>query len=412
MPKYSIRDKCHITKHCNGDMFVGIKCENGQFEIDFPLGYHISQDEKELRKDIIQLLNVIAMSVEKRDSKLLNPTDKNDKTGFPFQAYLYIIADFYNRGYYKEREVQFKTGIRGKIDWNRTIKCQKPFIQNTNVFYLTFITRKNSLSENELITLIHEYCVYESFSKVGWLFTSSLPDKPRIRFNKKMFRNVVKEKILYTFNEKNKALFQNMLAVIDQMQDPEASLNFQYGVDSFDYVWEVLIDKVFGVDGKEEYYPKTTWTLDDHEYDNANLRPDSILVWNGNVYVLDAKNYNYGYTHLATDLPKSTDINKQITYGEYIAENKLFKIRHGASFETYNAFLMPYDGFDWNEDGEQIRWIGEATGNWKKNKKKYEHVQGILVDVKSLMTIYKHSDDKIIEELVSVIEKGLKENKM
>ena len=205
MPKYSIRDKCHITKHCNGDTFVGIKCENGQFEIDFPLGYHISQDEKELRKDIIQLLNVIAMSVEKRDSKLLNPTDKNDKTGFPFQAYLYIIADFYNRGYYKEREVQFKTGIRGKIDWNRTIKCQKPFIQNTNVFYLTFITRKNSLNENELITLIHEYCVYESFSKVGWLFTSSLPDKPRIRFNKKMFRNVVNEIIIYTFNEKNKA---------------------------------------------------------------------------------------------------------------------------------------------------------------------------------------------------------------
>lgn len=50
--------------------------------------------------------------------------------------------------------------------------------------YLNFVTRKNPVSENELITLIHEYCVYESFLKLGWLFTSSMPSKPRIRFNR------------------------------------------------------------------------------------------------------------------------------------------------------------------------------------------------------------------------------------
>lgn len=407
MPEYSIRDKCHITKHWDGDTFVGIKCEDGQFEVDFPLGYHLSKDEKGLRKDILQLLRVIALTVDKRESQLLNPTDENRKIGFPFQAYLYIIADFYNRGYYKEREVQFKTETRGKIDWNRTIKRQKPYMQDNNVFYLQFTTRKNPLNENELITLIHECCVYESFSKLGWLFTSALPSKPKIKFNQKMFRNVVREKISHTFNDKNKSLFLNMLAVIDQMQNLDAPLNFEYGVDPFDHVWEVLIDEVFGIKGKKEYYPKTTWAISDTDYDNADLKPDSILVWNGNVYVLDAKNYKYGYTRLASDLPKSTDINKQITYGEYIAENELFKKKHGESFETYNAFLMPYDGFDWNENGEKIRWIGEATGNWKSNKKKYERVQGILVDVKSLMAAYKHSDEKIIEELVEAIENGL-----
>lgn len=406
MPEYSIRDKCRITKHWNGDTFVGIKCVDGEFEVDFPLGYHLSRDEKGLRKDIIQLLNVIALTVDKRESQLLNPTEINCRFGFPFQAYLYIIADFYDRGYYKEREVQFKTGTRGKIDWNRTIKCQKAYIQDNNVFYLQFTTRKNPLNENELITLIHEYCVYESFSKLGWLFTSALPSKPKIKFNQKMFRNVVREKISHTFNDKNKSLFLNMLAVIDQMQNPDAPLNFEYGVDPFDHVWEVLIDEVFGIKGKKEYHPKTTWAISDTDYDNADLKPDSILVWNGNVYVLDAKNYKYGYTRLASDLPKSTDINKQITYGEYIAENELFKKKHGESFETYNAFLMPYDGFDWNENGEKIRWIGEATGNWKSNKKKYERVQGILVDVKSLMNAYKYPNCKMVEELIEMIEKA------
>lgn len=411
MPEYSIRDKCRITKHWKGDTFVGIKCVDGKFEVDFPLGYHLSQDEKGLRKDILQLLNVIALTVDKRESQLLNPTNVNSNFGFPFQAYLYIIADFYNRGYYKEREMQFKTETRGKIDWNRTIKSQKPYIQDNNAFYLQFTTRKNPLNENELITLIHEYCVYESFTKLGWLFTSALPSKPQIKFNQKMFRNVVREKISHTFNDKNKTLFLNMLAVIDQMQDPNAPLNFEYGVDPFDHVWEVLIDEVFGIEGKEEYYPKTTWELFSDEYNNAELRPDSILVWKGNVYVLDAKNYKYGYTRLESDLPKSTDINKQITYGEYIAENEFFKKKHGESFETYNAFLMPYDGFDWNENGEQIRWIGEATGNWKSNKKNYERVQGILVDVKSLMVMYKHHDENIIKELVISIEGELSRKK-
>lgn len=409
MPEYSIRDKCHISKHCNGDTFVGIKCENGQFEIDFPLGYHLSQDERGLRKDILQLLSVIELTVDKRESRLLNSLDEKNIMGFPFQSYLYIIADFYNRGYYKEREIHFRTETKGKIDWNRTIKRQKPYIQDNNAFYLQFTTRKNPLNENELITLIHEYCVYESLLKLGWLFTAALPNKPRIKFNHKMFRNIVREKISHTFNDKNKTLFLNMLAVIDQMQDPDVPLNFEYGVDPFDHVWEVLIDEVFGIEGKEEYYPKTTWELGNADYDNADLRPDSILVWNGNVYVLDAKNYKYGYTRLASDLPKSTDINKQITYGEYVAENEYFKTKHGEAFETYNAFLMPYDGLDWNEAGERIRWIGEAIGNWKSNNKKYERVQGILVDVKSLMTAYKHPNDKIIEEMVSAIEKAFYE---
>ena len=406
MPEYSIRDKCHITKHWDGDTFVGIKCEDGQFEVDFPLGYHLSQDERGLRKDIIQLLSVIALTVDKRESQLLNPTDANSKVGFPFQAYIYIIADFYNRGYYKEREVQFKTGTKGKIDWNRTIKSQKPYIQDNNAFYLQFTTRKNPVNENELITLIHEYCVYESFSKLGWLFTSALPSKPKIKLNPKMFRNIVRDKISHTYNDKNKALFLNMLAVINQMQDPNASLNFEYGVDPFDHVWEVLIDEVFGIDGKEEYYPKTTWILSGVDYNNADLRPDSILVQNGNVYVLDAKNYKYGYTRIPSDLPKSTDINKQITYGEYIAENEVFQKKHGDSFETYNAFLMPYDGYDWNEEGEHIRWIGEAAGNWKNNKKKYERVQGILVDVKSLMNAYKYPECNMVEYLIEMIDKA------
>lgn len=407
MPEYSIRKMCRISKHWDGDTFVGIKCEEGKMSVNFPLGYHLSDDEKGLRKDIIQLLNIIALTVDKYDSKIMDPSNNNDQVGFPIQAYLYVIADFYNRGYYKEREVQFKTETRGKIDWNRTIKSQTPYLQNNNAFYLKFTTRKNPVNENELITLIHEYCVYESFCKMGWLFTPMLPEKPRIKFNKKLFKNVVRDKLAHTFNDKNKTLFLNMLTIIEQLQNPDAPLSYEYGVDPFDHAWEVLIDEVFGIDEKEEYYPKTTWNLVGQSYDNADLRPDSILIRNGNVYVLDAKNYKFGYTKNATDLPKSTDINKQITYGEYIAEQEKFREKHGESFITYNAFVMPYDGFDWNSRGENVRWIGDATGNWKHNRKPYERVQGLLLDVKTVMDAYRIPNEDLIEELVTIIENGI-----
>ena len=41
---------------------------------------------------------------------------------FPLQSYLYLIKDFFARGYYKEQEVSYKVAKKGKINWNRTIK--------------------------------------------------------------------------------------------------------------------------------------------------------------------------------------------------------------------------------------------------------------------------------------------------
>lgn len=401
--KQSIRERCRVNSNIDTDTFVGINCKDGDLTINFPLGYHISNDERELREDILLLLTTLSMTVEKNESTVMKVAKDMSDIGFPVQAYLYIISDYCDRGYYKEREIQYQINNRGKINWGKTIKTQKPYIQDMEAFYLKFVTRKNPVNENELITLIHEYCVYESFRMMGWLFTSSLPAKPRIRLNKELFKSVILTKYAKTFNDKNKALFKNMLAIIDNLQDANAPLNYQYGITPFDHVWEKMIDIVFGVNNKEMYYPNTIWKIGENEYNNSELKPDTIMVCHGNVYVLDAKNYKYGKTARPWDLPKSTDINKQITYGEYIAENKKFKKIHGDSYETYNAFLMPYDSIEWKTENKFL-CIGEANGNWKSGKKKYERVQGILVDVKYLMKLISRPEKRVIEELADYIE--------
>ena len=162
---------------------------------------------------------------------------------------------------------------------------------------------------------------------LGWLFTDFLPAKPSIAFNRPWFSGVLKKKLANTFNDQNKRLFQHMLRIVNKEPDNGLEANtFTFGTNRFEYVWESIIDSVFGIANKGDYFPKTTWHVNNLlPYEMAALEPDTIMLHNNDVFVLDAKYYKYGNTRRLADLPESTSINKQITYGEYIAENERVK---------------------------------------------------------------------------------------
>lgn len=405
MSEYSIRNKCWVNTNRDADTFVGIRCENQDISIHFPLGFDISEEDKELRREILLLVNIIALTTAKKDSETKERAREYNETAFPFQAYLAVLYDFFARGYYKEQERIFEVSRRGKIHWNRTIKTQKPYMQDGNAFYLDFVTGKNSINDNELITLIHEYCVYDSFEKIGWIFTDTMPKVPRISYNQKLFRRVLKDKLNSTFQDKNKSLFRNMLAIVDYQGEQDSRTNYRYGTYKFEHVWEAMIDKVYGVENKKEFFPRTYWRLGDELHPNACLEPDSIMIFHGDIYVLDAKYYKYGSEPQPQYLPGSTDINKQITYGEYLANQEKYKKIYGEDCTVYNAFLMPYNAREnpWNSDATVLR-VGEALGDWKRNDKSYERIQGILVDVKHLMRLSVRQDETEMTKLAETIQ--------
>lgn len=404
MSSNTLFDRCRVNTNIENDVFVGIIRKDDYYEVDFPLGYHLCSDEKGLRKDILSLMSVLARYTDKRESEINNGLENEDADGIPVQAYLYLIKDFFERGYYKERETYYQTAKKGKINWSRTIKTQKPVMQDNEVYYLDFVVKKNTINEDELITLVHKYCVHESFDKFGWLFTSFVPVKPKTGLTTKMMISVVNNKLQNTFKDQNKQLFKNMLAVLKQLDD-DSQTEFRYGTYRFEYVWEKMIDKVFGIPEKVEYFPKTTWNLENgKKYDNAFLEPDSIMLHDGKVYVLDAKYYKYGWSGSPGHLPESTSINKQITYGEYIAKSEKF-LKEGQHPTVYNAFLMPYDSKGKKfPAGKPIHYIGTATSDWKDSTAKYENVIGILMDVKYLMEIDSRQDDTEIMKLANLIE--------
>lgn len=401
MAHVSLRDKCSVNTNIDTDTFVGVKAIDGDISISFPLGFRLSDDDKGLRKDILLLLNVLSKNTERRDSEI-NYAPAYNSVEMPIQAYLYIISDYYSRGYYKERELTYEVSRKGKINWGRTVKTQKAYLQDDEIYYLDFVAKKNNINENELITLIHEFCVYESFDKIGWLFTSLVPGEPRIRFNRRLFHGAVRKKISETFNDRNRQLFVNMLAVVDFLGDDGPSGDYRYGTYRFEYVWESMIDRVYGIKEKECYFPKTRWMIDGRTHDNASLEPDTIMLVNGEkskVYVLDAKYYKYGWSGNPGHLPESTSINKQITYGEYIAETEKFRNENGKEPAVYNAFLMPFDSSD-NRfgTGDELYYAGSAVSDWKTTDgtKPYEQVAGILMDIKTIMKNSSHDEDRIL----------------
>ena len=405
MTSFSIKDKCRISKSRQDDAFVGVVCTNGRISITFPLGFHISEDEKTLRRDILLLLDSIASTTGKRASRISEPSGRFSEAGFPLQAYLWLLADYFGRGLYRESEMQHRVSDRGKISWRRTIQTQDPYLLDDEAYYLNFVTRRPRAVDDEFITRIHEFCVYESFQKIGWLFACACPKKPVIKFDRRLFLFTVNDKLRKTNNDRNRQLFMNMLAVIRDLRDPDALDTFRYGTNQFEYVWEALIDRVFGVPGKERYYPKTVWHIRGRSSGNAALEPDTIMLCRGNVYVLDAKYYKYGDTQSMSDLPGSSSISKQITYGEYIAEQDRFKKIHGTGYKVFNAFLMPFDAENWHSP-QPFLCMGEATADWKSCRKEYERIEGVLVDVKHLMAASSASMTDI-DSLASCIEEAI-----
>lgn len=411
---FDIKTICHINTNEDGDRFVGVKVVGDKAIVYFPLGYELPADEKLIRRDIRHLFRVLSAFGNKEDKMLkgqkfvqAHPVD------FPIQAFLDVLDYFMeNSGnYYKETEKKIKTASTGKINFKSTAKHQKGFIVNGNIIYNKFDVDCQSPLDNQLITQIHKYCVYEAFQRLGWLYSNQEIPNPGVKLNKRIFLQELQKKYSETHKDRNKRLFKSMKAMIEFIDDRVMDRSYFFGTDNFEYVWEKIIDKVFGAPNKEDYFPKATW-VERHGAGKGipthALIPDTIMIYTDStgkekVYILDAKYYRYGDTHKPDHLPESTSINKQITYGEYAEKEHSL-----ANDSLFNAFLMPYNmNKNLFETHDKFVNVAESYGEWRSNTKNYEKIQGILIDVRYLLMNYLGNHDQDKEDLAKVIEQYL-----
>ncbi len=403
--EFDIKCHCHVNSNEDGDRFVGIKGDSDNAMVYFPIGYQLPETDAEIRMDIKHLIQVLSEFTTKDDRLLaLRRFSTPQSVEFPINAFKSVIEYFLSIGgkYYVETDATYKTASIGNKNWTQTVKSQIPLIQTKNgvssFIYTNFVVRSVTPNDMKLITQINRYCVYEAFKMLGWIYVPYMIEKPGSHPDVKTSIAIVQNKLAGTNDDKKKALFQGMKGMLEFIDEKTSDKEIYFGTDNFDHVWEKLIDRAFGEKDKERYFPRTRWILGKGKCkEKRPLMPDTIMIYNGKYYVLDAKCYKYGWTGIPAHLPNGSSINKQITYGEYLEQQ--MDIDNDSLF---NAFIMPYNmAKNFFEINSIVGNIGEAVGDWRSNKKNYERIQGIVMDTRHLMY---HYTGKPMKEKIALAE--------
>lgn len=390
------------------DSFVGLRIKGNDIHFFYPESYRFDTDRESTRSDIIDLLRTISIA----KTKSLEPSKANNTTKvqgeFALLSYLWVIKDYLANGFYINRERTFKVNQAGRVDWKRTMQTQ-PIVSNGNIIYPNIIVSVKNEVDN-LMVEIHKYCVKKSIDFIGWLFnlnSSFIGAKPFNDGIKKMYINTVKRELDKTFEDDKRNRLKHFLNVISGFDTNENNDEFVYGVDSYYYIYERMIDSIFGnIKDMRDFNPTAKWQLVRNNYKEtktSDLRPDTIIVTDeGSVFILDSKFYRFGFTGDETDLPDTTSIQKQITYGDYIKRN-VTKVQVKA---IYNAFLIPYDKDREVFRSEQnIQYVGFAKSTWKDNTEDHELIHAYLIDLKHVVktwSMLNHTDDVecLIDEII------------
>lgn len=398
--------------------FVGIRIRNDSVYFHYPESYDLSplndENMKDFRRDLIDIIRTISLA--KSHSSISNKTnDSAAKTqNFALMSYLWIIRDYISNGLYQNSEKLFRLNGRGKVNWKKTLETQ-PIISNGNIIYNNLVVEVKNSCDN-ILTEAHKLCVYDSMQKIGWLFgmnEKSIHITNTTNSFKKKYISVIKAELLKTFDDVKKVRLNHMLKVLLGVDETNQSNEIVYGVDKYHYVYERMVDAVFSnVDDMEKFNPNARWFLKKNKYkptEASSLRPDTIHIEteDKNAYVLDAKFYRFGATGNEKDLPSTTSIQKQITYGDHIIHN----LRDKENIEkVHNAFVLPYNKnnniFEFNEN---LEYIGYSKANWRENSGiSHELIHAFLIDMKHLITVWSQGNCKDdIEKLILGIEKGI-----
>ena len=389
-----LSDICINVENTN-DNFVGVRYNKDKIQIIFPLGYRIPDNDIEKVEAIRQLFRTIRLSNDKKlDYENSGDYDLN-ANGLPIDSYQWIINDYLDNGIYIDNEKVYSQDNKGKINWKRTFKTKFLISKNSFVYLNPVVEKKNNIKN--IISEIHGYCIDESTKNLWFLYNKiskvSNVKKPNITY----YLSVINEELVRTFDDRKKILLYHMKRVLLSKIDSNSKKSIRdYGIRHYEYVWEYMINEIYGEKNIKKYYPDATYHISgDIEFEASKLRPDTIFKdRNNNIYILDSKYYKAAVVandkrKLKNILPNTDSIQKQITYGNFISLN--FKAKEKIK-EIYNAFVIPYNkcnnGLNISNDIENI---GYATCNWEEvdpEKGKYLEIQIILIDTKYLIDLY------------------------
>lgn len=390
------------------DSFIGLKIIGNNIHFHYPESYRFDESSSTVRHDIIDLLRTISIA-KTSSEKISQVNNKRNQGGdFALMSYLWVIKDYLANGFYVNREKIYKVNESGRVDWKRTMQSQ-PIVSRGSIIYPNITVSVKNNVDNILVE-IHKYCVKKSLDFIGWLFnlnSKAIETKPFNPTVKKLYIATLQKELDRTFDDDKRIRLRHLYNVIEGLDARENDKEFVYGVDTYYYIFERMIDSIFGnIKDLKGFNPKAEWKLvrSEKPIESSPLRPDTIIVKGSTVYILDSKFYRFGYTGDAVhDLPEITSIQKQITYGDFIKKN-VTKIKVE---QIYNAFLIPFDKErEVFRSDDNIQYVGYAKSSWKDNDKSHELIHTFLIDLKHVVRTWnRFNHDEDVNYLIQEIEK-------
>lgn len=409
--------------------FVGVRIRNDSIEFHYPESYDLAgvddvltiKDIASFRRDMIDILHTISLAKTRSSAFQKTENGVSSVKNFTFMSYLWIIRDYIVNGFYRNNEKIYRHNAKGKINWKKTLNTQ-PIISNGNVIYNNLVVEITNDCDS-VITEAHRLCVYDSIRKAGWLFGISenafYVPSPTESLVKKYIRTINSE-IKKTFDDVKKVRLSHMLKVLSGVDASKQVAEIVYGVDKYHYIYERMVDAIFGnITDIKRYNPNASWFIMREaskleEKEASALRPDTIRIdpyprtylvddKTKTAYVLDAKYYRYGSTGKMEDLPETTSIQKQVTYATHIEKNIKEKGKENIS-AIHNAFILPYNKNNNNLGRkENLEYIGYSKANWQKDSDE-NAIHAFLMDTKHLISSWsqgncKEDIDKLIDDI-------------
>lgn len=432
-----------------GKGFVGLRFSGNKVEICYPESFRWANPNgrdlskvidlaeadvyTEFSEDIQMLLRSLMLAKKRSDeTKEINDTFVSEQP-FALQAYLWMVRDYLDNGMYVNREKTFEKNRSGQISWKKTMR-QQPMISGNSIVFQDYIAAVKSPQENLLVE-IYRFCLKKSIYLIGWLFNISaaafgiraLSELELAEGKKQQYIYAVTSELHKTFDNVKQARLKNMLRVLTGLNKSENGA-LVFGVKSYAYVFECLVDSVFGTDRASDYYPHAAWRLsetvseesedcpdEDTEKETSKLRPDSILIRDGKCVIIDSKLYRFpfeGWLSGKIDgLPGTSSIMKQIVYGDQIYSMAERQKLPFSKKEIYNCFVIPFDKTATTpESSELVRTVSATASWWRPKKRNYDQIIVFLIDMRSLLRSwssqnYQEKQRNLIEQITSCLKK-------
>ena len=408
----------HITTGESDNSFVGIRIIGNEVHFYYPESYHFDPDSYD-KDDVLDLLKTISIAKSKSQMDTTANNAREYETELALLSYVWIIEDYLKNGYYSSVKKVIKENERGKINWKKTFH-QMPIISGSNVVYNDIFVETKSPQESVLVEA-YRYCVKKSITMLGWLYgisKESIETAPDSELKETEYIFAIREELSRTFDDEKRSRLTHMENVILGLDEIDVDNNIVYGVDTYHYVFERMIDRIFGTENAADYYPTFRWNLKYSKSDTGlsgpTIRPDTIMKdgQSQDIYIIDSKFYRYGANDLSQTkgLPEAASIVKQIMYGSYVSSMS------GAE-NVYNVFMLPYNSKGHSvlevapeKYGEQLLYVGNVESDWEADKT-YGRIYTFLIDLKYVIKTYNriaHENDrmnlvKAIREETSVL---------